>query len=315
MDITKFNYPYRLFSALEWSGFAQNKSLDMSDIELNKLRSLGDPIDVNEVRLIYNTLIELIELFFVQYQNFYSLKQAFIANKTIKAPPFIIGIAGSVAVGKSTLARILQLLLQRSNKAHSVDLVTTDGFLYSNAVLTAKGKMERKGFPDSYNIHKLLQFLADAKKLKPNLQIPLYSHNLYDILEDEYQIINQPDIMIVEGINVLQVYKLKKAKRQMPFVSDFFDFSIYIDAEITNIEKWYIQRFLSLRETAFHQKKAYFKKYANLTKEEAIAKARNIWKMINLKNLNENIAPSKRRANLIFYKGDNHLVQHVVLRN
>lgn len=314
MDYNILEQTFKLFTADEWSEFGLSTNLNLNEAEIKKLRSLCDPIDINEVKRIYLPLIKFLNLQIKNFQTAYLQRQKFFKKTATNYPPFIVGIAGSVAVGKSTMARILQILLKRSVQARIVDLVTTDGFLYSNSILTEKKKMHRKGFPDSYNIIELLKFLSDVKNLKNDIQVPLYSHSHYDVIENERQIVNCPEVLIVEGVNVLQVYRLKKENQTLPFVSDFFDFSIYIDAQINNIEKWYIDRFMKLRKTSFIKKDAYFKKYTILTDEQALEKAKILWKNINLKNLNENIIPSKRRANLIFYKGNNHLVKNVKLR-
>lgn len=315
MNIQNLASLYKVFSAEEWNSLGVATNLNLNEAEINNLKSLGDPIDIREVEHIYLPLIRLLNYVVQHYKNYYLVQEKFFQSKITKIPPFIIGIAGSVAVGKSTMARILQILLTRSIENRKVDLITTDGFLYNNDTLANKNKMHRKGFPDSYNIFALLQFLLDVKNLKTNIKAPTYSHSEYDVLTDKWQIVNQPEILIVEGVNVLQIYNSKKENQELPFVSDFFDFSIYIDAKIDNIEKWYINRFMKLRATDFTKDGAYFKKYTQLSDEESLNKAKFLWKTINLKNLKENIAPSKRRANLIFYKGDNHLIEKIAFRN
>ncbi|WJW80409.1 type I pantothenate kinase [Bartonella sp. TP] len=306
--------PYQTFSAELWAGFRGAAFVPLTSDEIEAVRSIGDPIDLKEVERIYLSLVKLLA---INIENFEALgkKQCEFFHGSLPAKqPFIIGIAGSVAVGKSTMARMLKILLQRLQPRFTVSLVTTDGFLYPNAVLAARNKMQRKGFPDSYDTAALLKFLAKIKAGERNVAAPLYSHFTYDVLPDQKAIIDRPDILIVEGINVLQVYDLAENKPIKPFVSDFFDFSIYIDAKIANIEQWYIKRFMQLRATSFNKEGAYFQKYVNISEEEARAKAKAIWKEINLKNLRENIAPTKTRAKLILCKGDNHLVEEVKLR-
>ena len=228
--------------------------------------------------------------------------------------PFILGVAGSVAVGKSTTARVLRALLARWPDHPRVDLVTTDGFLLPNAELEARGLMNRKGFPESFDTARLLNFLADVKSGRERVEAPVYSHFHYDILPDQTIVIERPDILIVEGLNVLQPARLPKDGKAIPFVSDFFDFSIYIDADPKVIEEWYVARFMKLRTTAFRDPAAYFHKYAHLSPDDARERALEIWRTINLKNLEENILPTRQRASLILRKGPDHSVESVSLR-
>jgi type I pantothenate kinase len=228
--------------------------------------------------------------------------------------PFVIGIAGSVAVGKSTSARVLRELLARWPAHPRVDLVPTDGFLWPNAELNRRGILHRKGFPESFDQTRLLQFVADVKAGRSNVEAPVYSHNSYDIVPGEKIVVDRPDILIVEGLNVLQPAKLPKDGEAVPFVSDFFDFSIYIDAEPAIIEQWYVTRFLRLWRTAFRDKDAYFYRYSKLTQEQAIAQALRLWRSINLVNLKENILPTRQRADLILSKGAAHKVERIALR-
>lgn len=306
--------PYRFFSAEEWAGFRADTPLTLSYDEVKRLRSLGDPIDLDEVRRIYLSLsrllyahVEASQLLFEQRKQFLHMEESF---KT----PFIIGIAGSVAVGKSTTARILKELLARWPSSPKVDLVTTDGFLYPNAVLREQNMMERKGFPESYDVGAVLRFLSAIKAGMSQVQSPLYSHLSYDVMPGEYQIVDKPDILIFEGINVLQVRDLPEDGKMIPFVSDFFDFSIYIDAESEQIHKWYIDRFMRLRETAFVNPQSFFHRYSQLSENAAQSIAEGLWQNINMKNLRENILPTRPRADIILRKGSDHLIEEVALR-
>ena len=257
-------------------------------------------------RLLY-AHVEASQLLFRQ-------RQAFFNAPDVAKTPFIIGMAGSVAVGKSTTARILKELLARWPSSPKVDLVTTDGFLYPNDVLRRENLMERKGFPDSYDVGALLRFLSAIKSGQPDVPAPVYSHLTYDVLPGEYVKIDRPDILIFEGLNVLQPRELPRDGKFVPFVSDFFDFSIYIDAEEELIHKWYITRFMRLRETAFRDPQSFFHRYAALSEDAARSIGESLWNNINLKNLRENILPTRPRADLILKKGDKHLVEEVALR-
>nr|WP_246588221.1 type I pantothenate kinase [Bartonella raoultii] len=306
--------PYHIFTAQEWSQFRADTPLTLTFDEIKRLRSMNDPIDLEEVQRIYLSLSRLLSCHVEAVQELFRKRQQFLHQKGSRKTPFIIGIAGSVAVGKSTTARILQELLKRWASNLKVDLVTTDGFLYPNAILEQKNRMNRKGFPDSYDIKKLLSFLSAIKAGVGHVHAPLYSHITYDVLENQTMLIDRPDILIVEGINVLQVNDLPKDGKIIPFVSDFFDFSIYVDAETDIIHRWYLERFKRLRKTAFQNPESYFHRYALLNEKEALKIADDLWQTINLKNLQENILPTRPRSNLILRKGKNHLVEYVALR-
>ena len=306
--------PYHFFTSHEWSKFRADTPLTLSSDEVTRLRSLNDPIDLDEVRRIYLSLSRLLSSHVEASQLLFDQRNRFLNIADAKKTPFVIGIAGSVAVGKSTTARILQELLARWPSSPKVDLITTDGFLYPNAVLRRDNLMERKGFPESYDIGALLRFLSAIKAGQRDVRAPLYSHLVYDVLPDAFATIDRPDILIFEGINVLQSRDLPAGGRIVPMVSDFFDFSIYIDADETQIHQWYVNRFMNLRQTAFRDPKSFFHRYATITEEAALAIAEGLWTNINLKNLRQNILPTRPRADLILRKGQNHLIDMVALR-
>nr|WP_298105325.1 type I pantothenate kinase [uncultured Shinella sp.] len=306
--------PYRFFSAEEWAHFRADTPLTLTADEVQRLRSLNDPIDLDEVRRIYLSLSRLLSAHVESSQMLFEQRKRFLTLSDEAKTPFVIGIAGSVAVGKSTTARILMELLSRWPSSPKVDLVTTDGFLYPNAVLQRESLMERKGFPESYDIGALLRFLSAIKAGKKAVQAPTYSHLTYDVLPSTFRTIDRPDILIFEGINVLQSRNLPADGKIVPMVSDFFDFSIYIDAEETLIHTWYVDRFMRLRETAFRNPDSYFHRYATISQAEALGIAENLWRNINLKNLHQNILPTRPRADLILQKGKDHLIETVALR-
>ena len=305
--------PQLVFSRSEWAGLRADTPLTLTADDVVRLKSLNDPISLAEVVEIYLPLTRLLNLYVAATQGLYDATRTFLGTKD-GATPYIIGIAGSVAVGKSTTARILRALLRRWPNTPKVDLIATDGFLLPNAVLAREGMMEKKGFPESYDRPALSAFLADIKAGKRNVAAPVYSHLTYDIVPGETVTIDRPDILIVEGLNVLQTSRLPRDGRAVPFVSDFFDFSIYIDADDQSIRRWYVERFLSLRETAFRDPASFFHRYATVSEKEAIDIADGLWKRINLVNLRENILPTRPRADLILKKSDNHQVEQVALR-
>ncbi len=309
------NYsPFFLFTSEEWSKFRADTPLTLTADEVKRLRSLDDPIDLDEVRRIYLSLSRLLSAHVEASQLLFQQRNRFLSLSDQVKTPFVIGIAGSVAVGKSTTARILKELLARWPSSPKVDLVTTDGFLYPNAVLRRDNLMERKGFPESYDIGALLRFLSAIKAGKPNVKAPKYSHLTYDVLPDEFSVIDRPDILIFEGINVLQSRTLPADGKIVPMVSDFFDFSIYIDADENQIHNWYVERFMRLRQTAFRDPSSFFNRYATITEEAALAIAEGLWQNINLKNLQQNILPTRPRADLVLRKGSNHFIETVALR-
>jgi type I pantothenate kinase len=306
--------PYRIFTAERWAEFRADTPLTLTEDEVRRLRSLNDPVDLDEVRRIYLSMSRLLSAHVEATQLLFQQRKVFFnANDAVKSP-FVIGIAGSVAVGKSTTARVLKELLARWPSSPKVDLVTTDGFLLPNEVLRRENLMDRKGFPESYDVGALLRFLSAIKSGEPNVPAPLYSHLTYDVRPGEYVTIDRPDILIFEGINVLQTRELPKDGKAVPVVSDFFDFSIYIDADEELIRTWYIERFMRLRETAFKNPQSFFHRYSELSEDAARAIAEGLWQNINLKNLRENILPTRPRAHLILRKGANHLVETVALR-
>ena len=306
--------PYRFFSAERWAEFRADTPLTLTEDEVRRLSSLYDPIDLDEVRRIYLSMSRLLSAHVETSQALFRQRQAFFDANDVVKTPFIIGMAGSVAVGKSTTARVLKELLARWPSSPKVDLVTTDGFLLPNEVLRRENLMERKGFPDSYDVGALLRFLSAIKSGQRDVRAPVYSHLTYDVMPCEFVTIDRPDILIFEGLNVLQPRELPKDGKFVPFVSDFFDFSIYIDADEDLIHSWYIARFLRLRETAFRNPESFFHRYSQLSEDAARAIAEGLWNNINLKNLRENILPTRPRADLILRKGAGHLVEEVALR-
>ncbi len=298
------------FSRDEWSKLRDNTPLTLSEADLARLRGLNEAMSLREVAEIYLPLSRLLNLYVAAQQELHEAKDTFLGNQTAPVP-YIIGIAGSVAVGKSTTARLLQALLARWPNHPRVELVTTDGFLFPNVVLEERGLMTRKGFPESYDRRRLLRFVAEVKAGEPEVDAPVYSHIAYDILPSHVVTVRQPNIVILEGLNVLQT---GVGADNPVFVSDYFDFSIYVDADEEHIKRWYVNRFLTLRRTAFRDPASYFHRYANLSDEEAMQKALSIWNEINGVNLQENILPTRTRAHLILEKGADHAVESVKLR-
>jgi type I pantothenate kinase len=305
--------PYLTFSRAEWAALRNDTPMTLTPDEVTRLRSMHDRLDMKEVEEIYLPLSRLLSLYVAATQRLFIVQQHFLGTAESKVP-YIIGVAGSVAVGKSTTARVLQALLARWPNVPKVDLVTTDGFLLPNAVLEREGLMEKKGFPESYDLPTLLRFLADVKAGRRPVRAPVYSHIAYDVLPNQWVEVDRPDILIFEGVNVLHVGRPPKDGKEIPFVSDFFDFSIYIDADEDVLHKWYVDRFLALRETAFRDPISYFHRYASLDDGEAAETATSIWDRINLTNLREKILPTRQRADLILKKAANHQVQEVSLR-
>ena len=305
--------PHRVFTRAEWAALRADTPLTLTEAEGAKLKGLNDPILLDEVVEIYLPVSRLLSLYVAATQGLYDATRTFLGTRD-GVTPFIIGLAGSVAVGKSTTARILKALLGRWPNTPKVDLMATDGFLLPNAVLKREGLMERKGFPESYDLPALLTVLTAIKAGERHVPAPGYSHLAYDIVPGETVTVDRPDILIVEGLNVLQTSRLPRDGRGAPFVSDFFDFSIYIDADEAVIRRWYIERFLNLRETAFRDPASYFHRYASITDAEATAIADGLWSRINLLNLRENILPTRPRARLILRKGEDHAVEEVALR-
>jgi type I pantothenate kinase len=305
--------PYRIFTVEEWAELRADTPMTLAAEEVEALRSLGDPVSMQEVERVYLPVSRLLSFYVTAIQGLFHATQQFLGTNDAKVP-FIIGIGGSVAVGKSTTARVLRELLKRWPSEPKVELVTTDGFLFPNAVLQAEGLMERKGFPESYDVATLLSFLNDIKGGKPRVTAPVYSHLSYDIVPGETITVDRPDILILEGLNVLQARDLPRDGKAVPFVSDFFDFSIYIDADEESLERWYVERFMDLKDTRFRDPRSYFHSYAKLTDAEAEDVAKGLWERINLVNLHENILPTRPRADLILSKDADHAVKLVALR-
>jgi type I pantothenate kinase len=305
--------PFRRFTRDEWARLRADTQLTLTIDDLRKLQSTHDPISIEEVVAIYLPLSRLLALYVAATQGLFKATQRFLGADDGKVP-YIIGIAGSVAAGKSTTARVLQALLTRWPNTPKVQLVTTDGFLRPNAELIRLGIMDRKCFPESYDGTAVLRFLSAVKAGQHNVAAPVYSHITYDIVKGESIVVDRPDILIFEGINVLLPNRLPRDGKEIPFVSDFFDFSIFLDADTTLLEQWYIERFMGLRNTAFRDPRSYFRQYADINDTEAEATARSIWRRINLVNLHENILPTRPRADLLLTKGASHRIEEVALR-
>ena len=301
---------FLVYDRKDWRSLRENASLSLTEKNLNNLRAVNDVISMEDVQEVYVPIIQLLDVYVKSYYRHQaSLINYLNLDQPKKYQPYVIGIAGSVAVGKSTVARLLKSLLSDYYPEKKVDLLTTDGFLYPNKILKERDIMDRKGFPESYDMKRLINFMTDVKNNVPNIQVPKYSHQVYDIVEGERLTINQPDILIVEGINVLQLPSNEKI-----FVSDFFDFSFYVDASENLIEKWYMQRFGTFMDTAFKDPNNYYYKFNDWDREEAFAYANQVWETVNLENLREYILPTRLRANLILHKTHNHYIDKILLK-
>ena len=301
--------PFIEIARADWADLGHTTELPLTETEIAQIRGLGDFLDLTEVEEVYLPVSRLLNLYISETQELHQVTSGFLGERA-KRVPFIIGIAGSVAVGKSTVARLLKELLSRWEGTPRVALVTTDGFLYPNAELERRGIMARKGFPESYDRLALLKFVADVKSGKEFVQAPVYSHLSYDIVPNEYVTVDSPDVLIIEGLNVLQ----GPSENQALTLSDFFDFKIYVDAETESIASWFLNRFYKLRESAFTNPKSYFHRYAQMPAEDALTRAAEIWQTINLPNLIQNILPTRSRATLVLKKGERHAVESVLLR-
>jgi len=297
-----------------WAALADAMPSPLTAAEIDRLRGLGDELDLDEVTDVYLPLSRLLSLYARHAGELHRSFEDFLAQPQPPRTPFVIGIAGSVAVGKSTTARLMRELLARWPEHPNVSLVTTDGFLLPNAELERRGILDRKGFPESYDRRALLRFVMEVKSGKDEVEAPVYSHLRYDVLSDERVVVKRPDIVLVEGLNVLQPARQRADGRTGLAVSDFFDFSVYVDAATADIRRWYVERFLRLRETAFQNPQSYFRRYAGLTHDQAVARAENLWDSINGPNLRVNIQPTRGRASLVLRKSPDHSVSWVRVR-
>ncbi|WP_409485632.1 type I pantothenate kinase [Arsenicicoccus dermatophilus] len=306
--------PYVELDRAAWARLRDRHPLSLTDKDVQRITGAGVSLDLREVEEVYLPLSRLLSFYVDATSGLHKVTSDFLMERTPPATPFVIGVAGSVAVGKSTTARLLRDLLRRWPSTPKVELVTTDGFLHPNAVLQERGLMHRKGFPESYDRRALLRFVAEVKAGAARVEAPVYSHLVYDIVPDQVIVVERPDVLIVEGLNVLQAPQPRRDGRVGLAVSDFFDFSVYVDARVDHIKRWYVERFLALRETAFADPQSYFRRYAGLSDEEARATALRIWDEINGPNLADNVLTTRGRASLVLTKGEDHSVRRVLLR-